>query len=246
MEIGMEQDGMFKKIPALKINHTRPYRGITWIEILVGIVILVVLVGVITPLFLKPSRPAKRAQATNNAKEIGSALFGFIDRYGGYPSKTTLEQLRAEGIKVLPIGNDANSYLGQLLAADCVDSEKIFYVKGVSSREGDNDFNSPETMLAKGENGFGYVMMKGDKPLVNPGSIVPILLAPLKSGGSDPLFDEDPFEGQYIYLTPDGAVSGGKIGKDGRPLAKGRAGGLFGPGENSVFGNDIPDVKMPR
>ena len=213
------------------------------------LIIIIVLAGLGFPTRLKAAKASAKAQATSNAKEIGSALIGFIEEYGGYPSHDTLQQLKKEGIKVLPIGNDANSYLGQLIAAGSIDSEKIFYVKGMEGiREGDNDFASPDELLKKGENGFGYVMLRGEKPLISPGSIVPVVVAPLLTGGSDPTFDDKPFAGQYICLTPDGAVSGGKISKEGKPIAKGRgADGLFGQGENSVFNDqEIPDVKMPR
>ena len=233
----------------LQDQAEQPARRIPILQIVLVVIIIIALALFIAPFFLRQSRPAHKAQATSNAKEIGSALIGFIDLYGGYPSQSTLQQLRDEGIEVLPIGNDANSYLGQLLAADCVDSEKIFYVKGISSREGDNIYSAPEKMLAQGENGFGYVMLKGDEPLSGPFSedLPPVIVAPLKTGGSNPTFDLKPFKGQYIYLTPDGAVSGGKISKDGKPItARHRLGGLFESGQNSVFGTGIPDVKMPR
>ena len=225
----------------------QPTRGITKFEIVFVLVIVGFLAVVIAPYFFGPSRGAPKAQATSNAKEIGSALIGFSEHYGGYPSPSTLRQLREEGIEVLPIGNDANSYLGQLLAAECVDSEKIFYVKGISSREGDNIYSTPEKLLAEGENGFGYVMLEGDEPLYSPGKNAPIIIAPLLTGGADPTFDPKPFKGQYLYLTPDGAVSGGEINKAGRPLTgKQSPRVLFEAGEHSVFASDTPDVKMPR
>lgn len=212
------------------------------------IAIIAVLAGLATPAILKAQKAAAKAQATSNAKEIGSALINFIDMYGGYPSESTKQQLIDEGLEVVPDGNDSNSYLGQLIAAGSVDSEKIFYVKGVKgSKDGDNIWSTPEKMLSEGENGFGYVMLEGDEPLSSPGSIVPIVVAPLKSGGADPVFDEGPFNKQYIYLTPDGAVTGGKIGPNGKPISPGRgAGGLFGAGKDSIFGDDVPDVKAPR
>ena len=223
-------------------------KGFTLVELLVVIAIIAVLAGLATPAILKAQKAAAKAQATNNAKEIGSALLGFIDQYGGYPSESTRQQLIDEGSEVVPEGNDANSYLGQLLASGAVDSEKIFYVKGVKgSREGDNIFSSPDKLLAEGENSMGYVMLEGNEPLSSPASYVPVVVAPLKSGGADPIFDGGPFNDQYIYLTPDGAVSGGKISKDGKPISKGRgANGLFGVGKDSVFDDEIPDVKAPR
>ena len=234
-------------IRTMKTRSYQSTRGITKLEIVFILVVIAVLAGLRFPTRLKAAKASAKAQATSKTKEIGSALIGFIEEYGGYPSQDTLRQLQAKGAKVLPIGNDANSYLGQLLAAGSVDSEKIFYVKGISSREGDSIYSTPEKMLAKGENGFGYVMLQGEKPLVSPGSIVRVVVAPLKTGGSDPTFDDKPFAGQYIYLTPDGAVSGGKISKEGKPIVKGRgADGLFGTGLGSIFDDDVPDVKMPR
>lgn len=232
----------------MKTRSYQFHRGITKLEIVFVLVIIAVLIGLVCPPQLKAAKAAAKAQATSNAKEIGTALINFSEQYESYPSQDTLQQLQAKGVKVLPIGGDANSYLGQLLAAGCADSEKIFYVKGISSREGDSRFDTPESLLKKGENGFGYVMLQGEKTLHKPGSIVPVVVAPLLTGGSNPTFDPGPFAGQYIYLTPDGAVSGGRISKDGKPIAKGRgSGGLFGQGENSVFTEQgVPDVKMPR
>lgn len=232
----------------MKIRNDHPERGITKLEVVFVLIIIVVLAGLGFPTRLKAAKASAKAQATSNAKEIGTALLGFYELYDSYPSQDTLQQLQAKGVKVLPIGNDANSYPGQLLAAECIDSEKIFYVKGMKGiQEGDNRFDTPAELLKKGENGFGYVMLQGEKSLLKPTSIVPLVVAPLLTGGSDPTFDPGPFADQYIYLTPDGAVSGGKISKEGKPIAKGRgAGGLFGVGKDSVFGTDIPDVKMPR
>lgn len=226
--------------------HIRP--GITKLQVLFLVVIVIGLAGIIPPTILIKSKVSNKALGTNNAKEIGNALLTFVENYGSYPSDETKQQLFEDGFKELPHGNDANSYLAQLLASGAVDSESIFYIKNMKGiRKADNQFGTSESMLSKGENGFGYVMLKGDRPLKSPGSIVPLVIAPLIADGSDPRFDPKPFADQYIYLTPDGAVSGGKISDDGIPIAKGRGKeGLFGAGKNSVFGKDIPDVKMPR
>ncbi|YCM43415.1 hypothetical protein V2O64_19085 [Verrucomicrobiaceae bacterium 227] len=225
----------------METRSDQSHRGITRLEVVFVLIIIIIFGGFVYPgAQHKAAKASAKAQATSNAKEIGTALLAFHEKYGSYPSQDTHQQLQTKGIRVLPIGNDANSYLGQLLAADCVDSEKIFYVKGMDGiREGDDDFASPDELLKKGENGFGYVMLRGEKQLVSPGSIVPVVVAPLKTGGSDPTFDDRPFADQYIYLTPDGAVSGGKISKEGKPIAKGR-------GAGGLFSTDIPDVKMPR
>jgi len=63
------------------------------------------------------------------------------------------------------------------------------------------------------------------------------------SSGRYPLFDPGPFDGKGIYLRLDKSVQLGKI-KDGRLLAGDR--NLFDTGPDTVWGDDVPDVKAPR
>lgn len=226
--------------------HKQP--GITKLEVFFFLILIVVIAGMVPYSWGKSSLATAKAQAINNAKQIGTAMNDFLEEFGNYPSEETRQKLIQRGLAVPTQEDDANSYLSQLLASGTLDSESYFYIKKAKgARKPDNNFSTPETLLSKGENGFGYVMLRGDRPLKSRGSTVPLLVAPLISGGSDPRFDPKPFADQYIYLTPDGAVSSSKISKDGIPIAKGCGkAGLFGADKNSVFGKDIPDVKMPR
>ncbi len=73
----------------MKKQNNTLRKGFTLVELLVVIAIIAVLAGLATPAILKAQKAAAKAQATNNAKEIGTALLGFVEQYGGYPSEST-------------------------------------------------------------------------------------------------------------------------------------------------------------
>ncbi len=211
---------------------------------------LLLLFGLAVPSPLRHRKSADRAEAMNNMKQTGLALASFEEEYGTFPSMQ-IYQDNSNQFKFAVEGETANDLLGLLLAGGFSDSEEIFFARGGVriTRRPDNRFNAPEKLLEPSECGFGYVMLQGGQALsskTNNGAC-PLLVAPLVpgSGGADPRFNPEPYEGQAIYLRVDQSVEQGAIDDSGKvPIPESRT--LFETGPGTVWGEDVPDVRAPE
>jgi hypothetical protein len=178
-------------------------------------------------------------EARNNMRCVYCMLLEFDTEYGSFPSaQTGVEVKEATGSELTFSSASSNQLLRQLMAGGGGKSEKPLWAKTATSpKKPDDIFDTDATALAKGECGFAYIA--GLDASAPPDT--PVLLCPLVSGKLT--FDPEPFNGQALILTNNGACLSHPIEMDGRVLVSGMD--AFDPRQPFWKGKK-PDVKWPE
>jgi hypothetical protein len=195
--------------------------------------------------FLRPRllcgtrKDPKITQALSNARQIGLALSDFKVKYGRFPDSTTLVAIKQEQGVSQELGDrTSNDLFKQLIVADVVQSEEIFFAKIPNVRLPDNQTSPASKMLEANEVGFAYII--GD-PQIIPDER-PLVVAPLLP--STTKFDPIPFGGKAIVLRADLSAftypispAGDAIGPEGKSLLS----------PNQSYWNGVPPIiKWPE
>jgi hypothetical protein len=224
--------------------------GIVLMSLFFIIIIITAIVCLAAPMVLRSAIRSDLTQSVNNARMVGMALAEFDTEYGRFPdAQTAVEVASRTRSNLAPPGTTANDHLRQLLAAGIINSEQAFYTKTAFTRQPDNVFDTPDTALASGEVGFGYIL-NGVTALGTTGTnpSIPILCAPLAFDGtsvSPTRFDAPYTDGLSILLRIDMAATSHRIDPstgdlllDGKPW--------LATGGDTPWGSEItPRVATP-
>jgi hypothetical protein len=242
-------------IALVKIHHSGGRSGgmvLAIVAIALGVVELIagVLASLAVPAFIRARQKAEMTRAMNNTRQISLSLFAFDQDWGEMPSRKIYEANRDQFAEVSE-GDDANFYLGMLIAGGYTASEDLFRVKDGNTRSKQHEGmgNEPRKVLEDGECGFGYVMLECDRALTMSEAGRPVLLAPVVpgSGGRNPQFDPKIWEGRGLFSRLDGSVQSERIER-GVLMVKqpGGAKSLFATGPGTLWESELPEVKAPR
>lgn len=216
---------------------------------------------------VRAKRIAEFTQACDNMSSFGCLMFEFDQDWGSFPSLEVYEANR-EQFAGLQKSDDANFYLGMLIAGGYTESEEVIFAACPATKgKRPNNVTKPAArVLEAGECGFGYVMLRGGTAQSTsdvPGRLLLVTPLALDGGGSDPRFDRASMGGKAAMLRLDQAVYQVEVDRNGRvdpgeeswhrpPKGLGRSVSVgkghppFATGPNTVWGDDAPEVKAPR
>jgi hypothetical protein len=198
---------------------------------------IVVLLGLTLPLTVRSRKKSNQVEAVNNARQIGLALFEFEAEYGKFPDATTIAAVRRKTDTSLSLGaKTSNDYFRQLIAAEILQNEIVFYAKINDCKKPDNRIGAGKA-LAKGECGFSYLV--GLSADGNPSRS--LLVTPLIPGTDR--FDPTKFHGKAIVLRMDNSVTSMPINSDGYVMLNGI--NLLDPA-NPIWGGEKPVIAWPE
>ena len=184
----------------MKTNNVKPKgkrKGFTLVELLVVIAIIASLAGLSYGPIMKHLESSARTEAISNAKNIYSALLGFMSQNDNvFPNAATLADSSTGGSG--GGGGKSNAYYQQLFDGGYIGEEKYFYHRqgekmGLCDRKPDND----KTLEAE-ECVWGYV--EG----LDPGDATsPLIFDSSKDGTS---FLANTWKGKAVILKVDGGA----------------------------------------
>jgi hypothetical protein len=199
-------------------------------------VILVVLI-LLAPKFLRRGHNRDDIEAMNNARQIGLALFEFETEYGKYPDATTIAAVQKETGTLLPLGRrSSNEFFRQLIATGISSNEVMFFAKTQDTLKPDGLIDGGHA-IEKRECGFTYFLGATFKD--NPNR--PILVTPMIPGTDR--FDTKIHKGKAVILKLDYSVMLLPIDKHGHVLVAGR--NLMDP-HHPIWDGHAPVIAWPE
>jgi prepilin-type N-terminal cleavage/methylation domain-containing protein len=233
-------------------------KGFTLVELLVVIAIIVALAALATPAILRQRKKMDMTQAISNSKQVYLVLMDFEADMGNFPDQNTAQN--SPELQQFT-GNFSNNLLGQLIAGGYTRSEEIFFAKGgnpAGNRKPDDVINPVQRILTQGEVGFAYVLVSGGT--TNNGAPrglstsdnggIPVLCAPVQTGGNDAVFKPDPYDNRGVYLRVDGSARSERLNMNNNRINIGGGNTLFGSGIGTVWGVGNaalqPQVLLPQ
>jgi prepilin-type N-terminal cleavage/methylation domain-containing protein len=238
----------------MKMNRlTR--KGFTLVELLVVIAIIVALAALATPAILKQRKKMDMTQAISNSKQVYLVLMDFEQDMGSFPDTVTATQSQE---LTQFTGNFSNQLLGQLIAGGYTKSEEIFFAKGgnpAGNKKPDDVINPVARILQQGECGFSYVLVSGGggQPRglsTSDNGGIPVICAPVTTGGGDAVFNPEPYDNRGVYLRIDGSARSERLNANDSRVRIGGGGSLFGAGVGTVWGTGntalTPNVLLPN
>ena len=234
----------------------RTRKGFTLVELLVVISIIAALAGLAVPAILKQKKKMDMTQAISNSKQIYLVLLDFESDMGTFPDATTATSSTELNSFT---GSNSNNMLGQLIAGGYTKSEEIFFAKGgnpAGNKKPDDVISPTTSILRAGECGFAYTQVTGG---ATPGlrglstsdnGGIPIIMAPVQTGASDPVFKTDPYDNRGVYLRVDGSARSERLNQTDFKIKIGGGKTLFQTGSGTVWGEGAnaltPSVSTPE
>jgi len=231
----------------MKSNTKQQHGGFTLVELLVVIVIIVTLAGVAYPKLISMVKKGDQIAAVRNGQSMILVLNEFANDYGSYPDKDTAKDVTTKtGSPLNLIGDTANDYFRQVIAAGILKSEDPFFAKSsVSTKKPDNVMTGSEC-LKGGEVGFGYIM-NGMSAIANDDPNRIIAVTPLLNGSAKGEFDSGPLDQKAVFVGVDSSVKALVIRQDNKKVVVNGSKTLLESGDSTIWGPEIkPVIKVPK
>lgn len=229
-------------------------RGWSFGEFLLLGLLLFMIVGFLAPWLISRNNHSRGRsdlrEAVYHVRQLGLALFEFEKEYGSFPDGATAAKVRQKSGTQLDLGNtSANDYFRQLVAAQMVTSDQLFYAKTAFSKRPGKPAELGQWRLEPGTVGFGY-LMNGKSGFNNkegnPGR--PLACTPLAFDGktvSNEQFDVDLYGIKAVILNMDNSVICYPVSLRTRLIARGSGKTLLQTGPDTIWGSTESPVIIP-
>jgi hypothetical protein len=218
------------------------------------LVLLAGFIGAAIPWIRRQGPASRQAEALNNLRQIGTALFEFDSKYGTFPDNNTAEDLMENtGSPLVLSGSYSNDYFRQLILENLATEEAFWCETSFSPKRPDNRTDSPtrarseSLALSAGEVGFSYIMASKTEGQSSAGDPrCALVVAPSYQAHADWTFDPKPFGGKTLVLNIDNSVGALRIDPDRRlPEHSLFFDYVAEPGESSPWGWSPPVLRSP-